>query len=182
MTKYTTDGEDNFIISLSKVTPNAQVSSVDAVSGTVSVVNTATASLVIDRYLFATNTGATVGFVSQAQWLIIEKTALTEILDLRMVKFYDAETVMYAKSNGTYADARPIGITLTSAPIGGKVKILILGLVEDVSFNYSANTLLFLGPNGTITNIPPTTGYSVVIGEALAQGIVSLSIRPPIGL
>lgn len=180
--KYTTDGEDNFVIVLSKVIPNAQVSSIDSVSGQVSVVNTATASLVIDRYLFATNNGATVGFVSQAQWLIIEKTTLTEILDYRMVKFYDAETVMYAASNGSYGDARPIGITLTSAPIGGKVKILILGLVESNNFNYLPNTLLFLGPNGTITNVPPISGYSVVIGEALAQGIVSLSIRPPIGL
>ena len=182
MTKYSSDGEDNLIITWSKVQPVAQVNSVSSTSGSVSAVNTATASLVIDRYLFASNNGATVGFISQAQWLIVEKTVLHDTEDLRMVKFYDSETVTYAKSNGTYAEARPIGITLTSGLTGQKVKVLILGLVEDESFIFPANTLLFLGPNGTITEVPPTSGYSVIIGEALAPGIVSLSIRPPIGL
>lgn len=126
--------------------------------------------------------GATVGFVSQAQWLIVEKVAGENIDTHKMIRFQDANTVVYSKSDGVYADAKPIGISITSAITGGKIKVLILGIVEGSDFPWANGTRLFLGPNGTITSTVPTSGYSTIIGEALAVGVISLSIGTPIRL
>lgn len=120
------------------------------------------------------------GFVSQAEWLVIEKIAGESISALRMVKFSDADTVVLANSNTSYSNAKAIGIALSSASTGATVRVLIMGIIEDPFFTFPAETLLFLGVNGIITSTPPTSGYSVVIGEAPAVGVVSLSIREPI--
>jgi hypothetical protein len=119
------------------------------------------------------------GFVSQAEWLVIQKTAGETISALTLVRFQDANTVILATSNTTYAEAKVTGIALNAATIGGTVRVLIMGIIEDSFFTYPANTLLFLGINGTITSIPPTSGYSTIIGEAPALGVVTLSIREP---
>ena len=144
-----------------------------------------TSSVAIDIKLdknIDSNAGATVGFVSQAQWLIVEKIAGENIETHRMIRFQDADTVVYSKSNGSYAEAKPIGISITSAVTNGKVKILILGIVEGTDFTWPNGTRLFLGPNGTITSTVPTSGYSTIIGESLAVGVISLSIGTPIRL
>lgn len=71
-------------------------------------VSSAKVNISLDKNINST-TGATVGFVSQAQWLIVEKVAGEAIESYRMIRFQDAETVVYAKSNGVYADAISLG-------------------------------------------------------------------------
>jgi hypothetical protein len=181
MNNYVINDEDSVTFSLgssnSVINVKANQTAELAIQGGTSIVGI---DVFIDRIASGNGTGT--GFVSQAQWLIVEKNAGENIEQLKMIRFQDAETVVYAKSNSTLIEARPVGITLTSTLAGGKVKVLVLGLIENPAFNYTAGTLLFLGQNGSITNIVPTSGYSVVIGEVLAPGVINLSIRTPIRL
>jgi hypothetical protein len=128
---------------------------------------------------FSSSSGNGTGFVSQAEWLVIEKTAGETISALALVRFLDLNTVVNSTNNEDYFHAKVVGIALNGATTGGTVRILIFGIIEDPFFTYPANTLLFLGANGAITDIPPTTGFSSIIGESPAVGLISLSIREP---
>jgi hypothetical protein len=80
--------------------------------------------------------------------------------------------------NGSKKDA--VGISLTSANIGGSVDVLFFGRVEDSFFNFPLNDNLFLGNNGIITNVTPVSDYSVRIGKSLGAGAIFINIERPI--
>lgn len=73
-----------------------------------------------------------------------------------------------------------IGLSLTPATTGNSFEVLLFGKHDDVFFNYSINEILFLGNNGSITNTPPTDGYSVTIGKGFGPGSIFISIERPI--
>lgn len=73
-----------------------------------------------------------------------------------------------------------IGLSLTTATIGNTFECLLFGKHEDAFFNYSINEILFLGNNGNITNVAPTTGYSVTIGKGFGTGSIFINIERPI--
>jgi len=184
MNNYIINDEDSVTFSLgasnSVVNINSNQTAELAIQGGTSIVGI---DVFLDRIASGNGTGT--GFVSQSQWLIVEKNAGENIEQMKMVRFQDAETVVYAKSNSTLLEARPVGITLTSTLAGGKVKVLVMGILENPSFNYPAGTLLFLGDNGAISNtVPsaPTYKYSLAVAEVLAPGVINLSIRTPIRL
>lgn len=119
---------------------------------------------------------------TSAEWVVIEKKAGETISALNMLRLFDADTVVKSSNDGTRNEAKCIGIALTSGNTGDVIRVLILGLVSDAFFSYPAGTLLFLGTNGTITDIAPSTGYSAIIGEVPATGVFILSINEPIAL
>lgn len=88
------------------------------------------------------------------------------------MRFSSATTVVNSTNNEDYFHAKVTGIALNGAATGGTVRVLIFGIVEDPFFTYPANTLLFLGTNGTITATPPTTGFLSIIGEAPAISVL----------
>jgi hypothetical protein len=120
------------------------------------------------------------GIADASKWLVIEKTAGENIQALRIVKFLDKDTVVYAHQSLTYADAKGIGMAITAGNTGELVQVLIMGVVEDVFFNFPANTLMFLADNGVITDTVPVSGHSVIVGECPTTDVFTLSIREPI--
>lgn len=82
------------------------------------------------------------------------------------------------RSNITKKDV--IGIALSASVIGGNVAILLFGRFADAFFNYPVNSSLYLDINGNITDIAPTTGYSVLIGKGLGTGAIFIDIERPI--
>ena len=131
------------------------------------------------------NTGNS-GFVSEAQWLVINKTAHTNIPKYSFVVFRNTDEIQLSTAMGNYSEAKAVGIAITEGLQGQTVRVLLLGLVEDLNyFNFPANTLLFLGSNGEFTITPPdpdNVNYSVVVGEIVSPGVLSVKIREPIGL
>ncbi len=73
-----------------------------------------------------------------------------------------------------------IGIALNASVVGGQVSILLFGRFTDSFFNYPVNTSLYLDIDGNITDIAPSTGYSVLIGKGLGTGAVFIDIERPI--
>lgn len=72
------------------------------------------------------------------------------------------------------------GIVLTSYGVGGLVKTLITGYVENPDWSFTPNRELYLGADGTITDTPPT-GEGVVV-QRIGRSITSTRIffRPDI--
>lgn len=102
-------------------------------------------------------------------------TAGEDISALRMVKHDDPTTVSLADKD-LLMDAQTIGIATNAALTGGTVSVVTFGQVDDNSFTFAPNTCLFLGDDGAITDIPPTTGHNVPIGKGLGIGSIFIDI------
>jgi hypothetical protein len=58
-----------------------------------------------------------------------------------------------------------------------------MGLIlYDSSLNFPVNESLYLGLNGEITNIAPTTGFVTQIGTSGGPGLMIVNIDQPIEL
>src|ERR1017187_140443 len=142
----------------------------------------------IDRNVVITNQGGAgsggggTGFVDQSQWLVAQKIALTDMSALSLVRMYDKDTFQLATNNGNYSMASVVGILIEGGLAGSKIRALIMGDIEDPSFTFPSDSLLFLGLSGIITSTAPSSGFSTLIGTSPALGMISLQINRPIKL
>lgn len=74
-----------------------------------------------------------------------------------------------------------LGITTTSASLGGTVTVQRMGTIDDAGWTW-AKGLVFVGAAGRLTQEPPTTGWEIVIGAAPAPTRLNLDIDEPIWL
>lgn len=81
----------------------------------------------------------------------------------------------------TFDNANAIGITITAAPLAGDVKYITSGELHDSSLFFTEGVPLYLSSNGGITDIPPVTGFLLLLGTAITNGI-SVNIQQPIEL
>ena len=88
--------------------------------------------------------------------------------------------VTLAQDNITYSEASVIGVTLTGATDGNKIKYQEIGKLRDSSFNFPINDQIYLGTNGALTNIPPVTGFRTLIGTSNGTGEIQINIQEPI--
>lgn len=113
---------------------------------------------------------------------IIEREAFENISALKMVIVNLDNTVSLADSASAFEDAKTIGMALSAATAGNMVRIATFGVVEDISFTYSANDQLYLSSNGDIkitAPATPTDTYNVFIGQALGSGQIFINIQEP---
>ena len=110
------------------------------------------------------------------------KVAGASLSALKAVRASSGTAVVYATQASTYESAVVLGVTTNSAAIGAPVNVMVLGQINDPSFAWPANTLLFLGTSGAITSTAPTSGYLVRIGKALGAGSIMVEMSEPIFL
>lgn len=72
-----------------------------------------------------------------------------------------------------------IGMALTAADPGHDVMIRRAGVVDDVGWGLSLGPA-WLGGDGAVTQVPPSDGYSVVVGAALSATRFQVAMQPPI--
>jgi hypothetical protein len=106
--------------------------------------------------------------------------AESNVSAIRMVKASSSTEVNYATSASTYEDSKAIGISLNAATTGNPVDVLLAGVIEDGTFTFGVNEVLYLTTAGGITDTPPSSGYSVVIGKGLGPGAIFIDIQEPI--
>lgn len=124
------------------------------------------------------------------------ETIANDILDIKSetIKLIASESIsalkcVYYKNNEVrvldYRDEDNIdfflGITITAATQGSAITIKRTGLLQDSFFNFTLNKI-FLGEFGSLTQIPPTTGYDLEIGVAVARDKLLLNVQSPIFL
>jgi len=118
-----------------------------------------------------------------AKRVVETKTADVNMSALTFVYATSDTNVDKATNDGTYAQATVLGMTLSSVVAGNQVDILLFAKVEDPFFTYTVNDLLFLGTNGTITNVAPSlplATHSTSIGQSLGSGAIFINIEKSI--
>lgn len=95
---------------------------------------------------------------------------------------YELDGEVYALD---YRDAAHIdlllGVTLTAADQGQPVNVQRLGAVDDGGWNWQPGRV-WLGADGALTQAPPTDGFDVLIGTAVASGRLLLNLQDPLEL
>lgn len=97
--------------------------------------------------------------------------------------------VVYAAFSGAvrYADSRNpacamavIGLSLHAAEQGDFVNVANAGEVVEPSWNWVQGLPIFVGVDGVPTQVPPDTGFQLVVAVATSPTSALLSIKQPI--
>lgn len=74
-----------------------------------------------------------------------------------------------------------LGVTLTAADQGHPVNVQRLGAIDDDAWSWQPGRV-WLGADGALTQNPPTDGFDVLIGAAVASGRLLLNLQDPLEL
>lgn len=74
-----------------------------------------------------------------------------------------------------------LGIVIQSGTTGETVNVQVGGVIEEQAWSWLRG-LVFVGPNGTLTQTPPETGFEIVVGYSPAPTKLNLQFREPIQL
>ena len=72
-----------------------------------------------------------------------------------------------------------IGLTSNATEAGGLFTVEDSGLVVEPSWNWTPNALVYAGAAGSLTQIPPATGWLRVIGVAQSAISLLVAMREP---
>jgi len=117
---------------------------------------------------------------ASAASLLTETKIYTQTISaLKLLNAVDGTSVQIAGTTN-YAQSKVLGIAKFAGNIGDSKSVILFGKVEDATFIWPVNTLLYLDSNGSITDIAPVTGFLVNIGYSLGSGAIFLNIQEPI--
>jgi len=89
----------------------------------------------------------------------------------------------YIASAATAADAgKIVGVATTSATTGNTIQVQMIGEVDNLGFNFTPGSQLFLGLNGALTTSPALGSFEQPIGVAASASRLLLTIGLPIVL
>lgn len=106
-------------------------------------------------------------------------TAGETLSALKVVVLNDEGEAVLAEPS-TFRTSLAIGVTCNAVSSGGQVRVLKEGEIEDSLFNFPDDDLLYLGPSGSITNIPPSSGNYVLLGHSVKPGMIYIRMDSPI--
>lgn len=98
----------------------------------------------------------------------------------RVVRAVFPSSARYA-SNTTLSDApNVVGLTLGAVSSGTITKVVTSGGIIEPSWAWVEGLPIFVGVLGNLTQIPPTTGFQLIVGVATSPTSIFVSIRQPI--
>ena len=75
-----------------------------------------------------------------------------------------------------------LGVSTQSATIGNSIKLQTFGSLTEPSWNWSYDNPIWVGPNGTLTQVPPTTGWLCQIATVINPITIFISPKQPLVL
>lgn len=119
--------------------------------------------------------------LSKLPFLKIDYPAGEPISALKLVYAALDGKIYVANNTATFDEALVMGVAINAAAsIGDMVTIVLSGVLQDTSWSWAANELLFLNSLGTITNVIPVSGHRSKIGKALMSNKILIEIEEPI--
>lgn len=107
-------------------------------------------------------------------------TAATAISGHMLVTLNSTGEAIYADCTSV-SKVNVLGITTGAASAGAEVSLATQGTLEFNGWTFTVDQLVFLGLNGTLTQIlPPGAICQKVVGLAISATCVSIELRPPI--
>jgi len=101
---------------------------------------------------------------------------------MKLVYINNLGKAMIAKNNGTYEQSRCVGISRNAVMTGNVGAFVAFGEVTDSMFTFASGNDLFLGVNGFVTDVAPTSGYLTKVGNSLWANKVLINITDTIVL
>ena len=98
----------------------------------------------------------------------------------KVVKAGPLGAVYYADSDYPVDAGGVLGVTMHAVLSGDPVNVQATGEMDESSWSWTPGLPVFLGPLGTLTQTPPTTGFQLVIGVASAPTKLVISIKQAI--
>jgi hypothetical protein len=119
--------------------------------------------------------------LSKLPFLKIDYVAGEPISALKLVYASLDGKVYVANNTATFDEALVMGVAINAAALAGDtVTIVLSGVLQDASWSWAANELLFLNSLGTITNVIPASGHRSKVGKALMSDKILIEIEEPI--
>lgn len=101
---------------------------------------------------------------------------------LKCIYSVSANTIQIAKNDIDFQSASVFGISITAANINESTQVQTFGTLRDSSFNWPANTQLYLDENGSLTDVAPTIGFRTLVATSQGVGQIYINIQEPITL
>lgn len=108
---------------------------------------------------------------------IISATAGEDLSGHRAVRVVDG-IAWYADASTPAHAGQIVGITAGAALAGSAVSIQASGALDEPSWSWSAG-LVWLGAAGALTQVPPASGISQILGRALSATRLLISLQTP---
>ena len=112
--------------------------------------------------------------------MIVIYAAGASISGHKVVRSLFGNKVIHADKN-TLSDAVNIlGISTNSAIVSDPVSVVTSGKIEEVTWSWIVDSPIYLGNNGTLTQIMPTTGFLLIMGVATSPTSMLVNIKQAI--
>lgn len=121
-----------------------------------------------------------VGIPGPAGGSALQRTAGETLSALRAVYELHGQVFLLDQADAIHIDFL-LGITLNAADISTPVNVQRSGVLDDVSWNWLPGRV-WLGAQGLLTQIPPTSGFDLLIGTAVSPTRITLNLQDPIEL
>lgn len=89
-------------------------------------------------------------------------------------EFFHADNTNLAMTNAI------VGVAMATYPLGGTAQVLQIGKVENIGWTWTPDLPLFLSTDGDMTQTPPITGFSIIIGTAITATEINFEIKTPV--
>lgn len=104
-----------------------------------------------------------------------------EDLSALKIVYIDTDQKAYIATNDdTYKKALALGMAKTSGVTGQTISFISFGRIDDLFFNFPVGTDLYLGTNGTITDVAPSSGHLTFVGQSLGSGSIFFNVKKTI--
>ncbi len=112
--------------------------------------------------------------------LVVTKTA-GETISAGKAVYLDTATVVKLADHSILARQKCIGVAKTAATSGNSIEVITDGVFEDAIFSgFTLNEPIWVGTNGTLVQVPPTSGVLLEAGYYLGENKIEIEIKRPI--
>ncbi|MGJ8685843.1 MAG: hypothetical protein ACSHWQ_00080 [Spongiibacteraceae bacterium] len=94
--------------------------------------------------------------------------------------YMSATGLKYASASDTANADSVLGITVSAASSGAVATYQYQGDLTVAGTPFTPRDPVWLGENGLLTQTPPATGLSIILGSAKTASIISINIQQPI--
>jgi len=108
------------------------------------------------------------------------KTAAEAIGGHRFVILNSDDELEYADCDILSHGHRIYGISQNAGAAGDLITVLLRGEIENTGWAFDIEKPVFLGSSGLVTQTPPTSGFVLNVGYALASTILDVRIQLPL--
>jgi hypothetical protein len=110
------------------------------------------------------------------------RNASETISALKCLYSVDANSVALSTDNVSFLKASVFGIAITAANTNESMQIQTAGTLRDSSFTWTSGTQLYLGANGSLTDIAPSLGFRTLVANSQGPGQIFINIQETITL